>query len=68
VIFLTNPLHNWGVYFIASMLWNDASIDIQLADRLTPPPSEKDLERADWILDFKGDKLFVLKADSHAGR
>ena len=63
VIFLGNPLNNWAVYFIAALLWNDPTIDIQLADRMTPAPTQSAVEQADWILDFKGDKLIVLKAD-----
>ena len=64
VIFLSNPLPNWATYFIASLLWNDRSIDIQLADRSIPPPTQSAVENADWILDFKGEKLSILKAPS----
>jgi len=64
VIFLSNPLPNWATYFIASLLWNDRSIDIQLADRSIPPPTQSAVENADWILDFKGEKLSIVKAPS----
>ena len=58
VIILKNPLDDYYAYFIASLIWNDHTITIHLANKLAEPP---DLASYQWILTFEGDKLQVLK-------
>lgn len=58
ILFLKNPWPDWDVYFISTLVWNDHTIDPQLADHLERPP---DPQRFDWVLTFEGDRLRVVK-------
>ena len=58
VIFLKNPFADYDVEFIAMLLWNDHTLDIQLANKLPQPP---DLKTYQWVFTFDGDQLRVLK-------
>ncbi|MGH9558914.1 MAG: hypothetical protein ACRD30_06700, partial [Bryobacteraceae bacterium] len=62
IIFLNNPFEDWDVYFISELLWNDPTIQIRLANKMSPPPSAANLAGFDWILAFEGSNLRVLKA------
>lgn len=58
VIVLQNPFADYDVEFIAMLLWNDHSIQTDLANKLPQPP---DLQTYNWVLTFEGEQLRVLK-------
>jgi hypothetical protein len=58
ILFLSNPFREWDTFFIATLLWNDRSLDVELADKLPRPP---DPDRFDWVLAFEDDKLRVVR-------
>ncbi len=59
VLFEQNPFRDWDTYFIASLLWNDHTLDIKLLNHLDKP---EDPQHFEWVLTFEGDRLRVLKA------
>ena len=59
VLFLNDPFQAWDTYFIATLLWNDPTIDVKLADKLGEPPNLKDY---DWVLTFEDNKLRVVRS------
>jgi hypothetical protein len=58
VLFLKNPFRDWDTYFIATLLWNDHTLDVTLANYMDQP---QDPSRFDWVLTFDGDRLRVVK-------
>jgi hypothetical protein len=58
VVFLRNPFPDWDTYFMATLLWNDHTLDVRLANHMDTP---EDPQRFDWVLDFEGSRLKVLK-------
>ncbi len=59
VIFLNDPFPNgYDILFIAQLLWNDHTLDIDLGNKFTKPP---DLDQYQWVVAFEGEKLHVLK-------
>ena len=64
IIFLKDPFQDWDTFFIATLVWNDRSLDIQLADKLSTPP---DLDRYDWILTFDNQNLRIVRAPIVSG-
>jgi hypothetical protein len=61
VIFLENPLPDWGTYFVARLTWRDRSIDIRLANQMEHAPTAADLNSFDWILTFENGNLRVVQ-------
>jgi hypothetical protein len=59
VLFLSNPFRDWDTYFIATLIWNDHTIDVQLADQM---PGHPDPDQFDWVLAFDADKLRVVRS------
>jgi hypothetical protein len=62
VIFMDNPFPQYDVVFIASLVWNDPTIRIELANWMPARPAGLELDRFDWILTFKDHKLQVLRS------
>jgi hypothetical protein len=58
VLFLSNPFRDWDTYFIANLVWNDHTLDVELANKLDHPP---DMNQYDWVLEFEGDRLRVVR-------
>lgn len=58
VLFLANPFPDWDTYFMATLLWNDHTLDVKLANHMDTP---EDPQRFDWVLTFDGDRLKALK-------
>ena len=61
VMILNSPLRGWDVYFMSELLWNDRSIEIQMGDKSSAPPSTGELKSFDWILAFDRDELRVVR-------
>ena len=63
VLFLNNPFEDrWDMWFISSLLWNDHTIDVKLANHMTPPPGAAEIDQFDWVLTFEGDRLRVIRS------
>lgn len=62
VIFLNNPFEEFDTLFIAELVWNDPTIVIKLANKMPVRPAPAEMEAFDWILDFEGEKLQVVRA------
>lgn len=58
VLFLSNPFRDWDAYFMATLVWNDHTLDVQLANKLDSRP---DPAQFDWVLAFDDDKLRVVR-------
>ncbi len=58
VLIVENPFPDWDTYFMATLLWNDHTLDVQLGNHMNKP---EDPQRFDWVLTFVGDRLKVLK-------
>jgi hypothetical protein len=58
VLIVQNPFPDWDTYFMATLLWNDHTLDVKLGNHLDTP---EDPARFDWVLTFEGDRLKVLK-------
>jgi hypothetical protein len=62
VLFLNNPFQDWDMWFISSLLWNDHTIEVNLANHMTPPPGAAEIDQFDWVLAFEGDRLRVIRS------
>lgn len=58
VLIEQNPFPDFDTQFLATLLWNDHTLDINLGNHLDPPA---DPQRFDWVLTFEGDRLKVIK-------
>lgn len=58
ILILSNPFRDWDTWFMAALVWNDRSLNIDLASKLDTPP---DPSHYDWVLTFDDDKLRVQK-------
>ena len=61
VLFLKDPFKDWDTHFIATLVWNDHTLNVQLAHKMESPP---DPAQFDWVLTFDDDKLRVLRSPS----
>jgi len=61
VLFLNNPFDDWDIWFMATLTWNDHTLDVQLANKVKPPP---DPAAFNWVLAFDGDRLRVVRSPS----
>lgn len=59
ILFLENPFAAWDVYFISTLIWNDHTLDVELANMLNPRP---DPAKFDWILTFDETQLRVIRS------
>src|SRR5262249_25509690 len=58
ILILKNPFVDWDAEFIGMLTWHDHTIDVNLANKLDPPPNPDDFN---WVLTFEGEKLRVIK-------
>ena len=59
VVFLNDPFKDWDMAFIAELWFHDRSITIRLQRKT--PLSPADLARADYIFDWRGDRLLHIR-------
>lgn len=59
VLFLNTPFADWDALFITSLVWNDHTLDVELASKLPAPP---DPSRFDWVLTFEGARLRIVRS------
>ncbi|HLH41306.1 MAG TPA: hypothetical protein VKX39_19320 [Bryobacteraceae bacterium] len=64
VLFLHDPWEGYDTLFMALLVWNDHSLNIDLDRKLTPPP---DPANYDWVLSFEGSDLRLLKPSVRGG-
>jgi hypothetical protein len=61
IVFLNDPVPGFfDMQFIASLLWNDHSLHIQLQQFVHFKP--EDLQNMDYVLDYKDGRFLVLKS------
>ena len=58
ILILRNPFRDWDTYFLATLVWNDHTLDVNLLDHMDP---KQDPSHFDWVLDFEGTRLKVVK-------
>ncbi|MBZ5632921.1 MAG: hypothetical protein LAO55_07300 [Acidobacteriia bacterium] len=60
ILFLNHPFpNNWVTFFVATLVWQDRSLDIQLQKQVHLSP--KEIEGMDYIFDFVDDHFIVRK-------
>jgi hypothetical protein len=60
VVFLNDPFPtSYSTLFVASLVWGDPSLDINLQNRYPLPPDQ--VAQRDYILDYAGGRVVLLK-------
>ena len=58
VLIVANPFPDWDTYFMATLLWNDHTLDVKLGNHMDTPEDPQGFDR---VLTFDGDRLRVIR-------
>jgi hypothetical protein len=61
VIFLHDPFEGWDLIFIAKLYSRDPSVRFMLARLALPPPTDQDIAKFDYVLDYQHGNLLQIK-------
>jgi hypothetical protein len=68
VLFLDDPFTDWRMYFIAQLVWDDHSVNIQIARRLPSSPTQAEISQYNALLAFKDGQPILVAAKSDDDR
>ena len=54
ILFLSNPFQDWDTYFMANLVWDDHTLNVQLANKLDTPADLDQYQLKCWGLRVTG--------------